>query len=830
MYITTRKELQNFRCMKISYNWLKTYLDIAIEPEKLAEILTNIGLEVGNIEIFESVKGGLEGLVIGKVETCEKHTNSDHLNKTTVNIGGTYCLPIVCGASNVAAGQKVVVATVGTTLYSGEESFVIKKSKIRGEVSEGMICAEDEIGLGNSHEGIMVLPDEVPAGTLAKDYFQIESDVVFEIDLTPNRIDAASHIGVARDIVAYLKQTQDIDYQLCNIEGYKKDNDDLVINITLENQEACLRYAGVTLTEVKVTESPKWLQNKLNAIGLKPINNVVDITNFVLHELGQPLHAFDAAKIKGNRVIVKTLASGTPFVTLDGEERKLDEKDLMICNAQEGMCIAGVFGGLASGVSESTTSIFLESACFNPVFVRKTARRHTLNTDASFRYERGTDPNIVIYALKRAALLIKELAGAKISADIIDIYPNLVKPFEVELNFLQVKRLIGAELSKQQIKNILQGLEIKIVKENEEALHLQVPPYRVDVNREADVIEEILRIYGYNNINVTEMVNSTLAYQSKPDKNKLQNSLAEQLIGQGFNEIMNNSLTQLNYGLLQDEFKVETAVKILNPLSNELNAMRQTLLFGMLETIIHNIHHKNGNLKLFEFGNCYFYNNELEAENPLKKYKQEEKLALAVSGNESSESWTKPTKEISFFYLKAQVENILERIGISLDKMQIEVSRNTIFSDVLNFYFNRKIVASLGTINQRLLQKFDIKQAVYFAELNWDNLQKIAAKSKVTFTELTKYPKVRRDLSLLIDDTIHFNKIREIAFETEKKLLKEVSLFDVYEGKKLGENKKSYAISFILQDNDKTLKDKQIDKIMTQIMERLKKELKVEIR
>lgn len=816
--------------MKISYNWLKTYLDIAIEPKKLAEILTDIGLEVANIETFESLKGGLEGLVIGKVETCEKHTNSDHLNKTTVNIGTPDLLPIVCGASNVAVGQKVVVATVGTTLYSGEESFIIKKSKIRGEVSEGMICAEDEIGLGTSHEGIMVLPDEVQVGTLAKDYFQIETDVVFEIDLTPNRIDAASHIGVARDITAYLKQTQEIDYQLCNVERYKKDNDDLNIHISLENEQACLRYAGVTLTQVKVAESPKWLKNRLNAIGLKPINNVVDATNFVLHELGQPLHAFDAAKIKGNKVVVKTLASGTPFVTLDGEEHKLDEKDLMICDAEGGMCIAGVFGGLESGVNNSTTSIFLESACFNPVFVRKTARRHTLNTDASFRYERGTDPDIVIYALKRAALLIKELTGAKISADIIDIYPNPVNPFKVELNFLQVKRTIGAELSKEQIKNILRGLEIKIVQENDASLHLEVPPYRVDVSREADVIEEILRIYGYNNINVGETLHSTLAYQSKPDKNKLQNSLAEQLIGQGFNEIMNNSLTQLNYGLLQDEFKTETAVKILNPLSNELNAMRQTLLFGMLETINHNINHKNPNLKLFEFGNCYFYNNELETKNPLKKYKQEEKLALAVSGSESNESWTKPTKEITFFYLKAQVENILQRIGIPLEKIQVEVSKNTIFNDILNFYFNQKILASLGVINQKLLQKFDVKQAVYFAELNWDNLQKIVAKSKVTFTELSKYPKVRRDLSLLIDNTTPFNKIKEIAFETEKKLLKEVSLFDVYEGEKLGENKKSYALSFILQDNDKTLKDKQIDKVMSRIMERLKKELKAEIR
>lgn len=816
--------------MNISYNWLKSYLNIDIKPNKLAEILTNIGLEVGSISKFESVKGGFEGLVIGKVESCEKHTNSDHLHITTVNIGKPELLPIVCGAPNVAAGQKVVVATVGTTLYSGNDSFVIKKSKIRGEVSEGMICAEDEIGVGKSHDGIMVLPQDVEIGTLAKNYFDIENDIIFEIDLTPNRIDAASHIGVARDVAAYLKQTQSINYELPCIDNYKKDDDKLNINIEVQNNEACTRYAGVTLTDIKVAESPKWLRNRLTAIGLSPINNIVDITNFVLHELGQPLHAFDADKITGNKVIVKTLPNKTPFVTLDDEQRELNENDLMICNEKEGMCIAGVFGGKDSGVTQNTTSIFLESACFNPVYVRKTARRHVLNTDASFRFERGTDPNMVIYAIKRAALLMKEIAGAKISSDIIDIYPKKVNPFEVKLRLSQVNRLIGEKLPKQSVENILNALEIKTTGENEDTLNLEIPTYRVDVNREADVIEEILRIYGYNTIKISEKVNSTLAYQSKPDKNKLQNMIAEQLVGQGFNEMMSNSLTQQQYYTNNSCFDENNTVKILNPLSSELNGMRQTLLFGMLEAIIYNINHKNRDLKLFEFGNCYFYNNKTDVDNTLKKYDQQEKLAVAISGNKTAEAWTEKTQQISFYYLKSQVENILQRLGVPINKLQPEVLKDDMFDETLSLNYNQKNLAVLGATNKKILQQFDIKQDVYFAELNWNNIQKAISKHNVQFTELAKYPQVRRDLSLLLNKNIAFAEIEKIAFKTEKKLLKKVSLFDVYEGEKLGDNKKSYAVSFILQDKDKTLKDKQIDKIMKQIMNNLKQELSAEIR
>lgn len=805
--------------MKISYNWLKEYLNIDIEVNELSEILTNIGLEVGGVEVYESVKGGLEGLVIGEVKTCEQHANADKLSVTTVDLGdGNEPYPIVCGAPNVAVNQKVVVATVGATLYSGDESFVIKKSKIRGELSMGMICAEDEIGLGSSHDGIMVLPDDCKPGTLAKEHFKIENDTIIEIDLTPNRIDGASHIGVARDIAAFLKQTNDINYNKKSVEDFKVDNTDLQIPVEVENTEACPRYAGITLSGITVKESPDWLQNKLKAIGLSPINNVVDITNFVLHEVGQPLHAFDATKIKGNKVVVKTMNMGAKFTTLDEEERELHENDLMICNAEGGMCIAGVFGGIESGVTESTTSIFLESAYFNPVYVRKTARRHGLNTDASFRFERGVDPNITIYALKRAALLIKELAGGAISSNIVDVYPNPVKNFEVTLRLSQLKRLIGEEINVDKVLRILDGLEIEVVENVDSELKLLVPPYRVDVQREADVIEEILRIYGYNTVNISDNVSSTLAYVSKPDSNQLKEMISNQLSSVGLNEIMANSLTKVEYCEGLEKIKAENTVKIFNPLSQDLNGMRQTLLFGALEVVAFNANRQNPDLKFYEFGNCYFYNEKTDAENPLMQYSQKEKLAILVSGNRNSESWSVPTEAVSFFTLKSHVENVLTKIGVDINKMRAEGLSNELFVDGLSLVYNNVVIAELGLITKNICKSFEVKQDVYFAELDWEAIVKAVRKHKVEFVELPKYPEVRRDLSLLLDQSIQFEDLKTEALKSERKLLKEVSLFDVYEGKNLDAGKKSYALSYILRDESKTLKDKQIDKIMNNII------------
>lgn len=816
--------------MNISYNWLKNYLKIDLVPEKVAEILTSIGLEVGSIERYQSVKGGLEGLVIGYVESCEKHANSDHLSVTKVNIGEPELLPIVCGASNVAKGQKVVVATVGTVLYNGDESFTIKKSKIRGEDSMGMICAEDEIGIGTSHDGIMVLPADTIIGTLAKDFFKVEDDVVFEVDLTPNRIDAASHIGIARDMAAFLKQTSEIAYQKPSVDAFKTDNNDLEIAVVVENTDACPRYAGVTLTNVKVGPSPAWLQNRLKAIGLSPINNVVDVTNFVLHETGQPLHAFDAQMITGNKVVVQTLPAKTTFVTLDEQKRELNENDLMICNANQGMCIAGVFGGLESGVSEKTTSVFLESAYFNPVFVRKTARRHILNTDASFRFERGIDPNGIIYALKRAALLIKEVAGANISSDIVDVYQKPFTDFEVELRFSQVKRLIGLDLNKDTIVKILDGLEIKVKQDKGASLLLAVPPYRVDVKREADVIEEILRIYGYNNVPVLNEVKSTLLYQAKPSKGKLQNIVSDQLSANGFNEIMSNSLTKQAYCESMADFDAAKTVKILNPLSQDLNGMRQSLLFGVLEAIIFNNNRQSSSLKLYEFGNCYFYNEDKAAGNPIKQYSQTEKIAIAVTGNRTDESWTLATQPVSFYYLKSQVNNLLERLGVDIKSLTITSVSNSVYSDALIYSLNNVELGVLGVADRKLLKQFDIKQPVYLAELNWEAILKSIKKHKIQFEELPKYPEVRRDLSLLLDKKVTFQQISDIAYKCEKKLLKDVSLFDVFEGEKLGADKKSYAVSFILQDETKTLNDKQIDKIIDKMIYLLTNEINAQVR
>lgn len=815
--------------MKISYNWLKNYIDTDLSVEKVSEILTDTGLEVEGIEEFESVKGGLEGLVIGKVTSCQKHPNADKLSITKVDIGTGVELPIVCGAPNVAEGQKVVVATVGTKLYSDDESFKIKKAKMRGEPSEGMICAEDEIGLGASHDGIMVLDESAKIGMPAKEYFNIETDTVFEIGLTPNRIDGASHIGTARDLAAFLSQTKKTELIKPSVEDFKVDNNNLPIEIIVENEEACPRYTGLTVTNVKVEQSPEWLQNKLKAIGLKPINNLVDISNFVLHETGQPLHFFDADIIEGNKVIIKTLPEGTPFVTLDEEERKLSANDLMICNTKEGMCIAGVFGGIKSGVSKNTKNIFIESAHFDSVYVRKTAKRHDLHTDASFRFERGSDPNITVYALKRAALLLKEIAGGEISSEIIDIYPKPVANYKVDLTFRNLKRLIGKEIEKVKVKNILKSLDIKIISEDEEKMSLEIPTYRVDVRREADVIEEVLRIYGYNNIEISEHVNSSLSYSSKPDKEKIQNTISDILSGNGFNEIMCNSLTKADYYNDLKSYKPDNLVKIFNPLSQDLNVMRQTLLFGGLESIIYNQNRRNTDLKLYEFGNCYYLNNS-ESENPLKKYNEEQHLTLFITGNKAEENWITKNQPTSFYLLKTYVENILSRLGFDTNKFECEDISTDIFVEGLKYRYNKNQIVDFGILNKKILKSFDIDTNVYFAEFTWNNVLKLSTKNSIRYSDISKYPEVKRDLALLINKDVKFADIKNLAYKSEKNLLKKVSLFDVFEGEKLGANKKSYAVSFILQDENKTLTDKQIDKIMNKLIGVFEKELNAQIR
>ncbi len=819
--------------MQISYNWLKNYLNIDIEAEKVSMILTDIGLEIGAVEEVQSIKGGLEGLVIGEVLTCEKHSNSDHLSKTTVSIGSDIVLPIVCGAPNVAAGQKVVVATIGTVLYDGDESFTIKKGKIRGEVSEGMICAEDEIGLGNSHDGIMVLPAEVTAGTLAKDYFKVETDTVFEVDLTPNRVDGASHYGVARDLAAYFKSVgEDVDLTLPSVDDFKVDNTDFPVEISVENEEACPRYCGVTLSGVTVKESPDWLKNKLKLIGLSPINNIVDVTNYVLHELGQPLHAFDGAKIKGNKVVVKTLEEKTKFVTLDELERELSDQDLMICNDSEPMCIAGVFGGVDSGVKESTASVFLESAYFNPVFVRKTAKRHTLNTDASFRFERGIDPNNTIYALKRAALLIKEVAGGTISSEITDVYPNPIANFEVKVTWNNITRLIGKELTKEKVKAILSGLDMEIINEDNESMLLSVPPYRVDVQREVDVIEDILRIYGYNNVEIPEAVHSTLVYSPKPDDHKVKNIAAAMLASLGFNEIMCNSLTKPDFYKDLQKYPQENVVALFNPLSNDLGGMRQSLIMGGLESIAHNVNRKNADLKLFEFGNCYSLSKEgAEVKGSLTKYKETSGLGVFLTGKMMQDNWNAKSRKVSFADMRGVVEQVLLRLNISDAVLVENDAENDIFSEGFTLTSRDRIpLVDYGIVNNSLLKMFGIKEVVYFAEFNWTNVLKVAGRQKVVFNEIPKYPEVSRDLALLINKDVTFGEIKDIASKTEKKLLKKVSLFDIYEGEKLGEGKKSYAVNFILQDENKTLTDKQIDKIMNSLIRNFEKQLDSKLR
>jgi len=815
--------------MNISYRWLKDYINLDYTPEEVSAALTQIGLEVGSLEEVETVKGGLRGLVVGEVLTCEKHPDSDHLSKTTVNVG-TEILPIVCGAPNVAAGQKVIVAVVGTTLYDGENEFKIKKSKIRGEVSEGMICAEDEIGLGASHDGIMVLDPSAVPGTPASEYFKIESDYVLEVDLTANRIDAASHIGVARDLAAYVGQKLPVSYQWPSVEAFKVDNHKLEIPVVVLNQDACPRYSGVTVSNVVVKESPEWLKNRLKLIGLKPINNIVDVTNFVLFETGQPLHAFDAAEIAGGKIVVRTADAGSKFITLDGNERVMHQDDLMICNATSPMCIAGVFGGLNSGVKDTTTSIFIEGACFETVSVRKTARRHTLNTDASFRFERGTDPNGTLYALKRAALLIKELAGGEISSEIVDVYPNPVAGFKVELNYTHVKRLIGADLGKETIKKILGSLEIKIENETEADLSLLVPPYRVDVTREADVIEEILRIYGYNNIALSTQINSALQYSVKPNPTKIRNLIAEMLTAQGFNEIWSNSLTKTSYYETNTVFPIESTVKLFNPLSNDLGSMRQTLLYGGLESIAHNANRKNPDLRLYEFGNCYFFNGGTQKENPLRKYREDEHLALFVTGDKEAANWSNPAAKTSFFMLKSFVGNVLKRLGFQVLNLKTDGFSNDVVTEGISYAINGKILVEFGVVSGKTQKGFGIENPVYFADFKMDAVFVELKNNKVLFAELPKYPEVRRDLALLIDKAVTFNQIRDLAFRSERSLLQSVDLFDVYEGKGVPEGKKSYAVSYILRDDEKTLNDKQIEKIMQKLVSTYERELGAQLR
>jgi len=817
--------------MKISYNWLKDYININLEVEETSRILTDIGLEVEGIEKYEEVKGGLKGLVVGEVLTCQKHPNADKLTLTTVNVGGGDPLNIVCGAPNVEAGQKVVVATIGAELFMGDKSFTIKKTKIRGELSEGMICAEDEIGMGNSHEGIMVLESNAEVGTTASEYFNLQTDTVFEIGLTPNRIDAGSHFGVARDLAAYLSQHSDVELKKPDISAFKSGDDSYKIDVEVKDNVACPRYTGLTIKDVNVGPSPSWLQNKLKAIGLSPINNVVDITNFVLHELGQPLHAFDADQLKGNKIVVRKMQEGTKFITLDEVERKLSSEDLIICDSENGACIAGVFGGISSGVTDSTKNIFLESAYFDPVSTRKTAKRHGLSTDSSFRFERGVDPDQTVVALKRAALLIQDIAGGKVTSDVTDIYPNQIKAFNVTMNYTSVDKLIGKQLERKLIRNILSALDIKVISEEEDVAELEVPPYRVDVTREADVVEEILRIYGYNNVEFSNKIHASYSVSNKPDIELLVNQVSDYLASNGFNEIMSNSLSKKDYYKDLKTYPEEKCVPLLNPLSSDLNIMRQTILFSGLEAIAYNINRQNPNLKLFEYGTCYRLTNKKGDENLLTPYTEQQKYGLFLSGNKVESTWTSEDKEAGFFHLKAYCEKILNKLGIAQDMATIEVitDKEDIYNGGLVYSFNGSILLEIGDVNANLLKQFDIEQNVIFAELNWENII-LNTSYKVSFKEMPKFPEVRRDLALLLDENIKYSEIEDLALQVEKKLLKRVNLFDYYKGKGIPKGKKSYAVSFYLQNEEKTLTDKEIERIMNRISEKLLSELKAELR
>ena len=824
--------------MNISYKWLKEYVDFDLTPQQVCDALTSTGLEVDALEEVQSIKGGLKGLYVGKVLTCEMHPDSDHLHVTTVDLGKGEPQQIVCGAPNVAAGQKVIVADLGCVLYDGDKEFVIKKSKLRGVESLGMICAEDEIGIGTSHDGIIVLPEDAVVGTPAAEYYNLESDWLIEVDITANRADALSHWGVARDLYAWLKQNG---YKTAThrpvVNDFVVDNHDLPIDVVIENTEACKRYACVSVTDCEVKESPEWLKNKLSTIGLRPINNIVDITNYVMMALGQPLHTFDADMVKGHKIVVKTMPEGTPFVTLDGEEHKLSDRDLAICNTEDPMCIAGVFGGKGSGTYETTRNVVLESAYFHPTWIRKSARRHGLSTDASFRFERGIDPNGVIDALKYAAQLCKELAGGKVSMEIKDVYPEKMENAVVDLEYSYVHSLVGKDIPVETIKSICESLEMKVLSETAEGLKLEIPAYRVDVTRPCDVVEDILRIYGYNNVEIPTQLKSSLVIKGEEDqKHKLANLVSEQLVGAGFNEILNNSLTKAAYyedsSTASETSKTSTLVRIMNPLSSDLNVMRGTLLYGGLESIEHNANRKNPNCRFFEFGNVYSFDPAKEnQDDPMQAYKEQYHMALWLTGKRVEGSWAHANEDTSFAELDAHVDNILARIGVQPGMLVRKKSDNAIFSAGLTIE-NRggKKLIEQGVLTKKLQKQFDIATPVYYAELNWTALMKVIRKQKVEFTEIPKFPSVSRDLALLIDKSVEFQQIEDIARQTEKKFLKKVELFDVYEGDKLPAGKKSYAVNFILQDAEKTMGDKQIEAIMQKLIANLKKQLNAELR
>ena len=820
--------------MNISYKWLKEYVDFDLTPQHVAEALTSCGLEVGGLEEVQTIRGGLKGLYVGKVLTCEPHPNSDHLHITTVDLGKGEPQQIVCGAHNVAANQKVIVADLGCVLYDGDKEFVIKRSKLRGVESLGMICAEDEIGVGTSHDGIIVLPEDAPIGMPAAEYYNLESDWVIEVDITANRSDALSHYGVARDLYAWLKQNNyQTELHKPNCDAFEVDNESLIIDVEVKNTEACKRYACVSITNCDVKESPEWLQNKLKIVGIRPINNIVDITNYIMMAYGQPMHCFDADMVAGHKIVVTTLPEGTKFITLDGEEHSLSDRDLSICNANEAMCIAGIFGGKGSGTYENTRNIVLESAYFHPTWIRKSARRHGLSTDASYRFERGIDPNGQVYALKQAAILCKELAGGQVSMQIKDVYPEPIEGSKVVLTYDYVNSLIGKEIGKDTIKSIVTSLDMKIEAENENQIEILVPAYRVDVKRPCDVVEDILRIYGYNNVEIPLKLKGTLTIPTDEDRNrKYINLISEQLVGGGFNEILNNSLTKVSYYKDLNRYTEETTVKILNPLSADLGVMRQTLLFGGLESIVRNANRKNSNLRFFEFGNCYHYDeSKKEADKLIKAYTQDQHLGLWVTGKRVENSWAHPNEDASFYELKAYVENILVRLGLSLQAVTLVKGDNNIFEDSISIVTKAgKIIAELGIVAYKLTKNMGITNEVFFADIYWDNLLKAVKKHVVEYKEISKYPAVSRDLALLVDKTVEFEQIKEIAYSTEKKLLQAVELFDVYEGKNLPEGKKSYAVNFILQDEQKTLNDKQIDSIMKKLIDNLTKRLNAELR
>ena len=828
--------------MNISYKWLKDYVDFDLTPQQVCDALTSTGLEVDALEEVQSIRGGLKGLYVGKVLTCEAHPDSDHLHVTTVDLGKGEPSQIVCGAPNVAAGQKVIVADLGCVLYDGDKEFVIKKSKLRGVESCGMICAEDEIGVGTSHAGIIVLPEDAPVGQPAAEYYHLESDWLIEVDITANRADALSHWGVARDLYAWMKQNgYETSLHRPAVDDFVVDNHDLPIDVVIENSEACRRYACVSITDCEVKESPEWLKTRLTTVGLRPINNIVDITNYIMFAYGQPLHCFDADMVTGHKIVVKTMPEGTPFQTLDGVEHKLSDRDLAICNTEDAMCIAGVFGGKGSGTYETTKNVVLESAYFHPTWIRKSARRHGLSTDASFRFERGIDPNGVIYALKQAAIMCRELAGGKVSMEIRDEYPSPIENPIVELNFNYVKTLIGKDIPHETIKNICTSLEMKILSETAEGMTIEVPAYRVDVQRPCDVVEDILRIYGYNNVEIPTQLKGSLVIKGDEDrKHKLANLVSEQMVGEGFNEILNNSLTKAAYyeneGTAEANSSLFTLhsslVRIMNPLSSDLNVMRQTLLYGGLESIAHNANRKNQNLRFFEFGNVYSFDPEKnDPENPMQAYKEQYHLGLWLTGKRVEGSWAHQNEDSSFYELSAYVENVLRRIGLKSGMTVRKKSDNPIFSAGLTIE-NRggKKLVEMGVLTKKLQKQFGIDNTVYYAEMNWTQLMKATKKNEVKFTEVPRFPAVSRDLALLVDNSVEFAQIEQIARQTEKKLLKKVELFDVYEGEKLPAGKKSYAVNFILQDEEKTMGDKQIDAIMSKLIQNLKKQLNAELR